>query len=100
MPSEKAVALLEYAGLNGRFCPQPQAWDRLWKLLPERRQKPSGGWSPPLPLILAAWWDATGLDKMLRLQEHIEWADAHGAIDAVDSYLRGLSEEEWFHGTD
>lgn len=100
MASDTAVALIEYARQNGRFCPQPQAWDRLWKLLPNRVQKPSGGWSPPLPLILAAWWDATGLDKMLRLQEHIEWADVHGAIDVVDSYLRGLPEAEWFHGND
>lgn len=100
MASEKAAALLEYARQNGRICPQPQTWDRLWKLLPNRTQKPSGGWNPPLPLILAAWWNATGLDKMLRLQEHIEWADTHGAIDVVDNYLRGLSEEDWFHGKD
>ena len=72
----------------------------MWEMLPGREQKPTGGWNPPLPLILAAWWDATGLEKMLRLQEHIRWADEHGAIDKVDSYLRGLSEENWFHGKD
>jgi hypothetical protein len=37
---------------------------------------------------------------MLRLREHIEWAEAHGVIDVVDHYLRGLSEEDWFHGRD
>lgn len=98
--SDKAEALLAYCKESGRFCPQPQQWDGLWKLLPDRKQKPSGGWIPPLPLILAAWHHATGLDKMLRLREHIEWADAHGVIDDVDAYLRGLAEEQWFHGRD
>lgn len=92
--------MLEYARLNNRICPQPQAWNRLWNLLPDRTQQPAGRWNPPLPLILAAWWDAKDADKMLRLREHIEWADAHGAIDAVDVFLRGLSEEDWFHGQD
>ncbi len=98
--SGKAEALLGYCKENGRICPQPQQWDRLWKLLPDRKQRPSGGWTPPLPLILAAWHHATGLDKMLRLREHIEWADSHGAIDDVDVNLRRLAEEQWFHGRD
>lgn len=98
--SEKALSLVEYVRQNGRFCPQPKAWDRLWKLLPNRQQKPSGGWSPPFPLILSVWWGATGLDKMLRLQEHIEWADTHGVINQVNTYLRELPEDSWFHGND
>lgn len=98
--SHQAQALLDYCKENGRFCPQPQPWNRLWEMLPDRNRKPSGGWNPPLPLILAAWWETTGLDKMLRLREHIEWADAHGVIDDVDAYLRWLAEEQWFHGRD
>lgn len=98
--SDKADTLLAYCKENGRFCPQPQEWDELWKLLPDRKQKQTGGCTPSLPLILAAWHHATGLDKMLRLREHIEWADAHGVIDDVDVYLRGLAEEQWFHGRD
>lgn len=98
--SDKAMALLKYCGENGRFCPQPQDWNRLWEMLPNREQKPSGGWTPSLPLILGAWHYATGLDKVLRFREHIEWADTHNAIDDVDAYLRGLSEAQWFHGED
>ena len=60
----------------------------------------SGGWSPPLPLILAAWDHSPWLEKMLRLREHILWADERGSIDEVDAYLRGLTEEQWFHGKD
>jgi len=100
MPSDKAVALQEYAKQKDRICPQPQAWNQLWRLLPDRVQKPSGGWSPSLPLILAAWYDSSVLEKARRLHDHIEWADERGAIDAVDDYLRGLSEQEWFHGSD
>ena len=98
--SDKADALLAYCKENGRFCPQPQQWNRLWEMLPERKQKSSGGFHPPLPLILAAWDYATGLVKMLRVRDHIEYADSHCVIDDVDTYLRGLTEAQWFHGHD
>jgi hypothetical protein len=52
--------LLEYVGSNNRVCPQPQKWDELWKLLPDRKRV-GGGWDPPLPLILAAWWHTSAL---------------------------------------
>jgi hypothetical protein len=100
MTSKKAVELLEYCQKNGQICPQQQAWNRLWKMLPNRTQQPSGGWEPGLPLILHAWSDSSNLEKLLRLKEHIEWADIHDTIDMVDAYLRGLSEEEWFHAGD
>jgi hypothetical protein len=32
--------------------------------------------------------------KMLRLEEHIRYADAHGVLPEVDRYLCGLQEEE------
>jgi hypothetical protein len=78
--SEKLAALLAYVQADGRICPQPQRWNELWEMLPDRKQKPSGGWSPPPPLILAAWWHTTGLEKMLRLREHIEYAASNGLL--------------------
>ena len=96
--SRQAQELLDYCKQNGRFCPQPQQWSRLWEMLPDRKQKSSGAWNPPLPLILAAWRATTGLEKMLRLNDHIQWADEHAAIDEVDAYLRRLTEAQWFHG--
>jgi hypothetical protein len=33
---------------------------------------------------------------MARLAEHIEWAEAHGALDKVAAFLRNLREEEWY----
>lgn len=100
MLTDKAQALIEYAGMNGRLCLQPHAWSELWKLLPDKVRNSSGGWEPPLPLILGAWWHTTGLEKTLRLRDHIEWADSHGNIEEVDAFLRGLPEHLWFHISD
>ena len=58
---------------NKRVCPQPQRWQQLFDMLPDKQHRGSG-WEPSLPLILAAWWDTSAMSKMLRLREHIEWA--------------------------
>ena len=97
--SDKAKSLRGYCRENGRFCPQPDYWNQLWKMLPDHNRKTSGVWNPPLPLILAAW-SCTGLEKIMRLDDHIRWADEHSVIDEVDAYLRSLTEEQWFHGRD
>ncbi len=34
-------------------------------------------------LILAKWADTSNLDKMMRLVEHIDWADKHGNLPKV-----------------
>ena len=64
-------------------------------MLPDRRLE-AEGWEPSLPLILAAWWDLRGA-KMMRLEEHIRWAEQHGALEDVAAFLRGLREEDWYH---
>ena len=81
---------------NNRVCLQPQKWQQLYEMLPQKQRKGSG-WEPALPLILAAWWDTPALAKMLRLREHIEWASAHGCLDEVFNFLAGLPENEWYH---
>ena len=86
--------LLNYVRDNRRVCPVPQRWNELWEMLPDRKRV-GNGWEPPLPLILAAWWDTPAMLKMLRLEEHIRYTDAHGVLPGVDRYLRGLQEEEW-----
>jgi len=92
-------ATLAQATRNDRVCPQPQKWNELYSLLPNRRRI-GGGWEPPLPLILAAWWDTPANLKAARLREHIEWADKHGALEAVLEFLTDLEETEWFHIND
>jgi hypothetical protein len=48
-------------------------------------------------LILAAWRDTPAMLKMLRLTEHIEWAEKHGALESIGNFLREMREEDWFH---
>lgn len=86
---------LEEAQKNGRVCPQPQKWNKLYELLPNTVRK-DGGWEPALPLILTAW-HAHPVAKMERLREHIEWASEHGCLDVVHAFMKNLKEEEWFH---
>jgi len=88
--------LLEYIRANSRICPVPTAWNGLWQLLRNKKRK-GGGWEPALPLILAAWWDTSGLQKMMRLIEHIEWAESNGQLEEISKYLFELKEEEWHH---
>ncbi|TJY59434.1 hypothetical protein E4T66_13680 [Sinimarinibacterium sp. CAU 1509] len=89
-------ATLAEAQKNQRVCPQPQQWQALYELLPNKLRK-GGGWEPALPLILAAWGDTPALPKMLRLKEHIEWAASHGHLDEVHAFLCSLAENQWHH---
>jgi hypothetical protein len=92
---EKLQSLLQFVQAEGRICPQPGKWNELWEMLPDKNRV-SSGWQPPLPLILAAWDHTTGLEKMLRLRQHIEYAAEHGVLDTIDRYLRNLSLAEWY----
>jgi hypothetical protein len=89
-------AILAEVQKNNRVCPQPQQWQKLYDLLPDKKRS-DAGWEPALPLILAAWWDTPALPKILRLREHIEWADAHGCLAEVREFLSTLSEDQWHH---
>lgn len=44
---------LTEAQKNNRVCPQPQEWQQLYDLLPNKKRI-GAGWEPSLPLILAA----------------------------------------------
>lgn len=94
--SDTANRLKAYCRENNRVCPQPTLWHQLWEILPNRKQVGTG-WQPSLPLILAAWHETSTQLKMLRLAEHIEWADKHNAMVPVAAFLRNLREEDWLH---
>lgn len=84
---------------NDRVCPMPPQWKALYDMLPEKIQTPTG-WEPPLPLILAAWWHTSPLEKMARFRVHLDWAESHGCIDQVAAFLRDLPEDQWYHCAD
>ena len=90
---------LVVANSHNRVCPQPQRWNELYELLPNRKRV-GLGWEPALPLILAAWWDTSDSSKVVRLREHLDWASAHGAIDSVHSFMCELRESDWHHAGD
>ena len=79
------------------MVPMPRQWSRLYELLNNKRQKPSGGWEPPLPLILAAWHHAMPIEKQLRFKEHLEWARQHDQLAQIGEFLRALPEDQWCH---
>lgn len=75
----------------------PRNWQKVYEMLASKRQLPTGGWEPPLPLILAAWHITTPLEKQLRFRGHVQWAADHGQLEQVGAHLRALREDEWFH---
>lgn len=87
--------LWEYCTSNKRAIPRD--WDKLYQMLKNKRRKPSGGAEPSVPLILAAWNHTMPIEKHLRFREHIEWANDNNQIEEIGTYLRSLSEEEWYH---
>jgi hypothetical protein len=94
---QKLEALLEYVNADGRICPMPRYWDRLWEMLPDKKRV-GRDWIPPMPLTLTVWWETPLLAKTERLDAHIRYAAEHEVLEEVDAYLRGLRPEEWFYG--
>jgi len=93
---ETSHSLIAYCREHQRVCPLQQSWNALFEMLPNRKRT-AVGWEPALPLNLEAWDHTPPALKTLRLAEHIEWAAAHGALDAVAKFIRALPEEEWLH---
>jgi hypothetical protein len=89
-------AVMVEARRNNRLCPKPAPWQRLYALLPNRPQEHDGG-QPPPPLAGRAWSSTPSLAKRMCLRDHIEWAETHGGLDAVYSFLKDLPEEQWHH---
>jgi TPR repeat protein len=92
---ENLVSLWAYCTQNNRVVPRD--WNKLYKMLANRRQLPSGGWEPALPLILAAWHETDSDQKQLRFREHLEWAGSQDQLEMIGAYLRSLDEADWFH---
>jgi len=97
--NEKTLALLKYIKNDGRVCPKPDKWTDLWEMLPNRKSD-GGGWDPPLPLILAAWWETSNDEKRNRLALHIQYAENNGSLEKIDSFLRALSPDQWVYEGD
>ena len=85
-------ALWNELSRDNRVCLMPQYWNKLYHMLPNRSEV-NGRWTPPVPLILAAW-DSYSADKKARMHVHIEWAIQHGAAEAVFDCLKA-KRDHW-----
>ena len=97
MPVLLLDSLWDYCTASNRLVPMPERWNTLYGMLRNTRQKPSGGWEPPLPLILAAWHHSMPIEKQLRFKEHLAWAEKQGQLEEVAAFLHSLPEEQWCH---
>jgi hypothetical protein len=77
-------------------CPVPMKWNdthtsllAVWK----KAGSPPND-KPPVPLILAAWWEYPLIAKKARWLETIEWAEKHDCRHLIPE----LTEEEKFRG--
>ena len=95
MSIETIDSLWQYCTVNERVIPKD--WNKLYSMLRNRKQKPTGGWEPSLPLILGAWHNTLPIENQLRFKEHILWASEQNQLAEVGSYLRSLSQNEWYH---
>jgi hypothetical protein len=94
--TDSSQELTAYCRQRDRVCPLPLLWNQLWEMLPNRKRV-GLGWEPPLPLILAAWYDTSDALKTLRFTKHIQWAEKYGELESVSRFVRGLREEDWLH---
>jgi len=92
---ETFETLWDYCTSNNRLIPRD--WHKLYEMLKNKQQKPSGGWIPSLPLILAAWDATMPIEKQWRFKEHIQWAADNEQIEEIGKYLLSLKEDDWFH---
>ena len=80
-------ALLDYCGAEGRICPAPQPWQRVWQLLDavatDRQPAPPPAADEPTNSLKWA------------LVDHLLLADQLGVFAKVDRYLRSLTPRQW-----
>ncbi|OJX39966.1 MAG: hypothetical protein BGO78_14365 [Chloroflexi bacterium 44-23] len=96
---DKKEELLNEIQKNNRVCPNPQLWNQLYEMLPDKNRVGYGR-EPGLPLILAAWWVTSNLEKLLRFREHINWAANHNCLEEIYDFIISLPEEDWHHFSD
>ena len=98
-PSGRGVTVaqaLNLARRNNRVCPMPEPWLKLYAMLPDKQQV-GRDWRPQAPLTGGAWTATPAITKRMCLRDHIEWADAHNALDEVYAFLKDLPDTDWLH---
>jgi hypothetical protein len=94
MHKETVKTLLAYCEEDKRVCPQPIKWHAFYELLCENAQPDD---DQPLPPLILAAWSMPAIEKIVRLQQQIEWSNRNEVLAAASKFLRSLREEDWFH---
>lgn len=87
--------VVAFARRHNRVCPLPSEWQRLFDLVPDKKQT-SRGWRPEAPVSGRAGM-TPAMSKRLMLREQIEWAAQRGALQPVFAFLQALDERQWLH---
>lgn len=78
------------------FCPIPEKWNEIYSKLLDawKSQQNDDIPKPPIPLILAAWWETELIQKNFRCLETIKCAKQYG----FENLIPDLDEDEKFYG--
>jgi len=90
--------LLDYCQSDGRVCPFPYEWQRVWNKLPVDKEGQTNNLRhifPPTPLVLAGWNSSSKQQKREHLLIQIYWSSIHGGFNKVSKYLMGLEDSKW-----
>jgi hypothetical protein len=83
--------VLLIARRNGRICPSPVYWVRIFDRLPD----PPPGLTRPIEG--RAWLRSGVIDKRIALRDQIEWAATAGTLGLMRDLLAALPEAAWHH---
>ena len=101
MPNEKAklqlLELLNYCQSNGRICPSPQHWNKIYHVYSWHTDKHKFTKYPPfkIPLIVGAW-NTSDIEKRQRLLTQIYWCYKNYFMGSMYKMVMGLTEDDWY----
>lgn len=83
-------AFKSFCAENLLVCPMPPQWVKFDEMLTMSTNK-----TPPHSLILSYWFESSDSDKMTRVQQQIDWAEANGVLSIAIDYLGHLNPKQW-----
>ena len=91
-----AELVFALAQVNGRVCPLPPVWEKLYLRLPIE-QRGVQVIRAPFPIERRRWGFVSDDEKARRLREQLAWAEVRGGLYAVQRFLHDMDEHEWHH---
>jgi hypothetical protein len=86
--------LIEYVTSDDKICPHP--WNELYLIISQEAKARGVSEKVHIPLILSGWYASRDIHKRQRLIDQIRYSAKYGFLNKTDSYLRSLSDEDWY----